>query len=1570
MAEGRAPIKIGTGYIEIVPKATTKDMADLRRKVTSELEKIGASASKVMSKAAKDGLQSLPRDLATQAKKAKAAVEKEAVDTKKTLNRIEKLITREYGEEAGRRFREFQKLEVKKRKELEKTSAETRKALGDAVRLEEKANRDRLQSATRLERDRRRIVNQAHTEALKLLRDQERAEARAFQERRRMLNQAHGDALRLMRDEARQRRQVVNQAHSDALRMMREETAARRAATQAQIAEIRRMAAAERQWLQAGIAGRQRHMADLRTQMTAARRDITATSNTTAGFLKRVETGMKKTGTWFHELGTSVVEAGNLLTTRFLAPLAAAGAALTAIGVKSADQRLLGQLGLGAAGVTPSQSAKQMNNIQTYAIDTPFSIDVMHEYQMKLIRSVAGADKNWYGKGDKRTKAANSAAEKTTDLIMAIGDSMARAGNLNPEQFRRAMYAMDMIMDMDRAPTRSVKQLAAASGMPASELANLLGFKNSQEMWKVIGTPAAKGGGVSGTQIMNSMLNYWDPEKYGEKYGPMRDGGSVGSAEKMTSETITGRIQQMKELASFKLGNLFVDEGKGGAYAYTKLGEKLMGKRVPQYSQDKFGGQYVSGYSTEGGLIEQVQGMGEKYGPDIKKFLGLFLDSLKNFISMVDRVTTWFRDSQFAGITVALAKFLVEWGPLILAVGLLSKLIGKIIGVGGRLLSPLRVLGTGVTQGGRAAARTRSQRQARSAARTAAQSRGESRREVTQAGRQAYRERRAENRSGDSRGPVARSRDSLLGVSVGGDQQRRQLAELDRQMEEARAEAARLRDELRQVNEQSLRSIQQALGGSGGNSVQGAANQAQNALRNTVTQGVQPLNGANLGSLRQEIDQAEASVRKLSSEFDQAKAKADNLNGADLGKIYREINLLGVAAEEAGKDITSVETRTTNLRNKDVGPVTESFRGLTKAAKDSADQIGIGTMSASVSGRIENLRKRRLTDIIGEFEKLTAAAQDTYVKVGQGTGAGSLAGRIGLLNGRSLKSIKGQVDDLAKALKRAKDEGDGLDGALDRIGKKSPGGGGGSSGGGKGKGKGNRNARGGVATQADASRYGVLPGYSPWVDNIPSILSPGESVLRPEVTSHLGESTINTWNELAIRGQLSRRARGGVVGSNGGGRLGLDQLSRMMEITNEMPRIGSAVVKTMRLDGTSDALGGSTQAGILGTGTKASEVTGKAGAKNFRGAYDWMSKDIWSFLKRAPTLVGQAAGALGGALAPVAADYFWPDVWKGSGNIVQRGERFMGHIFSMDTLGRVVTDLLGGVWESGKAIWDVASDPIGSLTGAVSTIYETVADDINGVVGMVDMVRDLNGISLPYADRVRSEFMDNAEEAMPNTKGLFDFGQDSKVSATQKVPFDVAAVFGKPNAGSKVTRWTNVVLQALSALGLPPSHLGLILHRIGVESGGDPNAINLWDSNAKAGHPSQGLMQTIPSTFNAYAGPYRGLGITNPLASVYAGINYARSRYGSRWTSVLAGTTGYATGTLSASPGLAMVGEKGRELVDFGGGGARVYNNDETEALLSGGKKYEIHIHEARTEPTPHAVIRALQQAEALYSTL
>ncbi|MEU5577776.1 transglycosylase SLT domain-containing protein [Streptomyces huasconensis] len=1505
MAEGtRGPIKVGTGYVEIIPKVLQKDINELRAKVSSEMAKLGATAAREVNRAVKQGLSGLPQETQKQAKKAKAAVEKEAVDTAKTLKRIEKQITKEYGEEAGKRFREYRKAEEKKRRLLEETSAATRTALRDTVRQEEQAARQRQAAAERLERDRRQLQVQTQRE--------------------------HDRIERQKRIEAERQAKLALQAQREALR---QQVAAQREAVRQQVAALREQAAAQRATLQDGISYQQRRMTQLRDQIRDVNRNINATNTTTQSFFTKTGTSLRRTGTLFDQVGQSINEAGNILTTRFLAPLATAGAALTAIGVENADKRLLGQLGLSSAGVSKSVSAAQMAAIQNYAINTPFSIDVMHEYQMKMIRSVAGADKKWYSKdASTRTGAANKAAEKTTDLIMSIGDSMARAGNLSPDQFRRAMYAMDMIMDMDRAPTKNVKQLAAASGMPAAELAQLLGFKNSTEMWKIIGTPAKDGGGVTGQQIADSMLNFWNPEKY---KGSKTSDGSKGFAASMTSQTITGRLQQMKERAVFELGNLFVEEGKDGTYQYTDLGNQLAGKD---------------------GILDQVQDLAKKWAPKVDDFLGKFLDAGSHFLTMLDSTATWLEESGLADLAGPIAEFLIEWGPLILAAGLLSKVLGKAAGLVGRAFTPLAAVTRAGVRAHEGQRDIRSQRRAARDARNEARDNGASRREIRQAGRDAYRQQRTTNRDGDSRTTGRRLLDGFMGRDSRQQDGQRQIRALEDQIREARDEATRLRDELRETNRESMRQITAALAGNGNGSVQGAATQAGQAV-NSVQQQAQQANNASLDQLRQEVEKVEKAARDVVSRLGTVKNDVDALNGKNLNTLTAEFDQLKNAAQGAGKEITSDNARVGNLDKKNVSGVTSSVNGLRSAAKKAADQIGDGAMSSSTSGRVANLNRRRLTDIIGEFKKLTNAADSSYKKVGQGTGAGSLAGRIGLLNSRSLKDITNRVDDLKKALEKAKDEGDDLDDALGRIGKRSPGGGG-TSGGRK------KNARGGIMRTSDVGS--VMPGYSPWVDNIPAILSPGEAVLRPEVTQAIGPDTINSWNALAIRGKISRHARG----SSAGGKFDLEQVKEMISLMDIAP-VGTAMAKTMKLDSSSDPLGGSVQGGILRTGDHSARIGGSVGATKFRGMYDWMTEDVFSLLKKVPSGVGQVAGVLGGALAPTLGEYFWDDVWKGEGNIVSRGNKYLGHVFSMDTLEKVWDDLFGGVGDSLGSLWDAATNPIDTFSQAFRDIGEIVSGSYNNLIGMVETVKQVREAPGKYAGRVFTGFMENAAEAMPNTEGLFDFSGGSKVSAK---PVDFGADMVSVGKGSGVQRWAPVAAQALALLDLPRSALGIVLRRIQTESGGNPTIVNKWDSNWQAGHPSVGLMQVIGPTFAAYAGRFKNVGpklygtSVNPLANIYAGLNYARNRYGSNWQRALSGTKGYATGTISASPGLAMVGEKGRELVAFGGG-ERVFNNEETEGLLNG-KKYEIHVHEARNEPTPQAVLRALRTAEALYTNL
>ena len=89
------------------------------------------------------------------------------------------------------------------------------------------------------------------------------------------------------------------------------------------------------------------------------------------------------------------------------------------------------------------------------------------------------------------------------------------------------------------------------------------------------------------------------------------------------------------------------------------------------------------------------------------------------------------------------------------------------------------------------------------------------------------------------------------------------------------------------------------------------------------------------------------------------------------------------------------------------------------------------------------------------------------------------------------------------------------------------------------------------------------------------------------------------------------------------------------------------------------------------------------------------------------------------------------------------------------------------------------------------------------------------------------------------------------------------------------------IAEALRIMDLPQSLSSKIERIIMKESGGNPRATNTWDSNARRGTPSQGLMQTIPSTYRAYVHPsLRNRPITDPVANITAGVRYMIATYG------------------------------------------------------------------------------------------
>lgn len=130
-------------------------------------------------------------------------------------------------------------------------------------------------------------------------------------------------------------------------------------------------------------------------------------------------------------------------------------------------------------------------------------------------------------------------------------------------------------------------------------------------------------------------------------------------------------------------------------------------------------------------------------------------------------------------------------------------------------------------------------------------------------------------------------------------------------------------------------------------------------------------------------------------------------------------------------------------------------------------------------------------------------------------------------------------------------------------------------------------------------------------------------------------------------------------------------------------------------------------------------------------------------------------------------------------------------------------------------------------------------------------------------------------------------------------------------ASKGVSQWRSTVIRALKMEGqYSAANVERTLYQMQTESGGNPKAINLWDSNAKKGIPSKGLMQVIDPTFKAYARNGFDKNIYDPLSNILASIRYAVSRYGSLAKAYQG--KGYANGGVATKP--SVFGEDGAEM--------------------------------------------------------
>lgn len=245
-------------------------------------------------------------------------------------------------------------------------------------------------------------------------------------------------------------------------------------------------------------------------------------------------------------------------------------------------------------------------------------------------------------------------------------------------------------------------------------------------------------------------------------------------------------------------------------------------------------------------------------------------------------------------------------------------------------------------------------------------------------------------------------------------------------------------------------------------------------------------------------------------------------------------------------------------------------------------------------------------------------------------------------------------------------------------------------------------------------------------------------------------------------------------------------------------------------------------------------------------------------------------------------------------------------LMNMPHFKKGIGDFFGGAWAKFK-----------DFTG---NIADYISDPKKLIQMAIDKFTDFSGYLEPGLSMAKNAVGGTVDIATKFIKDkLKDFG---------------GSVNYKASAG--VEQWRATAKKALELTGqYTEANLNRLLMQMKSESGGNPNAINNWDINAKMGIPSKGLMQVIDPTFRAYAMKGFDKNIYDPMSNILAAIRYTLARYGSLergWKG-----HGYANGGFPKVGEMFYARESGPELVGKIGNRSAVVNNQQIVDSVSNG---------------------------------
>lgn len=188
---------------------------------------------------------------------------------------------------------------------------------------------------------------------------------------------------------------------------------------------------------------------------------------------------------------------------------------------------------------------------------------------------------------------------------------------------------------------------------------------------------------------------------------------------------------------------------------------------------------------------------------------------------------------------------------------------------------------------------------------------------------------------------------------------------------------------------------------------------------------------------------------------------------------------------------------------------------------------------------------------------------------------------------------------------------------------------------------------------------------------------------------------------------------------------------------------------------------------------------------------------------------------------------------------------------------------------------DLIQDDLVGKNGKTDRGYSVLSEDPS----LKGMPHKRTMVSTSHHKPEESQELQKAYHSMHYKHGTYNGFNDSVEGGHgADGGFDKHAVGGHVPDGAR----KELIAKALQMSGLQPteSNIAAVNKIVTRESAWNPNVTNNWDINAKKGHPSTGLMQTIPSTFNKFALPGFNSNIHDPLSNLIAGIRYAQATYG------------------------------------------------------------------------------------------